>query len=262
MMPTRQWNEDALDVFKQSLSNIPDDRQEGKYPKRFGKYLKGVDIGLLPDHQLNRAEVLKLTAKPDVNTATVCAAALAWGGMNTGKENDHHIKLFDLADDGWLDVAEGIRAGMDRKDAYNDFASLKQDGKLFGVGPAYFTKLIYFLTPRDRKDIAQGYIMDQWAGCSINMLLDNEGVVMDVRPNAFTVSDGNTGENYEKFCAAVDELREIVDLGPDELDQAMSMDSKVGKEKAKGGEDEGNWREYVRDKRVASICRVREMKVR
>ena len=242
MMQPSQWNEKALEAFKQSLSNIPDDRHEGKYPKKFGQDLKGVDIALLPDHRLNRAEVFKLAASPEDNTATVCAAALAWGGMHTGKENNHHIKLFDLADDGWLEVAEGIRAGMDRKDAYSAFASLRQDGKLFGIGPAYFTKLIYFLTPRDRKDIAQGYIMDQWAGCSINLLLDRKIVLIDVRLDAFTVSKRNTGENYEKFCAAVDELRKVVDLGPDELDQAMSMVSD-------SGEKEKSWRQYVIDNR-------------
>ena len=227
-----------------------------KTGKVFGRDLDGVELDWLPDDKISRIEVFELAApknRKKVNTVTICAAAMAWGGM---REN-HKRMFFKLADEGWLKVADDIRAGsLNRKDAYNEFAKLRKDKKLKGVGPAYFTKLIYFLTPRDREDVAQGYIMDQWAGCSINLLLNKECVLMKAAPSRkkgikepqhdFTVSDANTSGNYENFCKAVDELREIVGLCPDRIDCALV---------SIGGRNKLEWRKYVIDNRAASLFR-------
>lgn len=249
MRTSRRWNQAGLAEFKRSLSDsLGVDDVGGKTWQVFGQGLKGVDLARLPDGQVKRSEVFALAADSGTNTATVCAAAMAWGGMNMR----FHHKFFALAGEGWLKVAEGIRAGnLHRKVAYDAFSDLRHEDKLYGVGPAYFTKLIYFLTPRDREDVAHGYIMDQWAGCSINLLLDDEVVLMNVtrswqrdavKPqHTFTVSDANTGENYEVFCAAVDELRGMVGLCADAADRAML---------ANGGKKKSDWRQYVIDHRA------------
>ena len=282
MIRPSEWNNEALDKFKETLEetlsdkklcqmkpaiqDIPANQAKKNKDKEWqviqDKDIKGVINGFGPLHEpnynFNRGAVLKLVAakREDVDTKTACAAVMQWGGMRKGGREE----FFDMAKEGWLEVAEGIRAGsINRKDAYDAFADLRRDGKLKWVGPAYFTKLIYFLTPR--KKIAPAYIMDQWVGCSINLLLDNEGVVMKISPSfktqpdaqnrSFTVSDKNAGENYEEFCKAADELGEVVGRKPDEIDIALF--SKGGRKREKE-----KWRKYVVDKRVASLVSVRD----
>ena len=99
----------------------------------------------------------------------------------------------------------------------------KKNDNLKGMGPAFFTKVIYFLTPRDKSERQTAYIMDQWAASSVNLLVGWNMVRMDVTRKspcrtrkssmsqmalslACTVSDNNTAVNYEAFCSAVDQL--------------------------------------------------------
>lgn len=144
---------------------------------------------------------------------------------------------------------------MSRKDAYERFSSLKRQEKLKGVGPAYFTKLIHFLMPRNGQ-IRPGWIMDQWAGCSINLLRGEELVLMDVTrkwefsrgatqpkfKTDFTVSDVNSADRYEEFCTSVDCLADRFSLGPDKLDRAMV---------SAGGRNPEPWRQYVVENRLS-----------
>ena len=121
-----------------------------------------------------------------------------------------------------------------------------------GAGPAYFTKLIYFLAPRDGGELRNGYIMDQWAGCSVNLLTNCETVLMNVAKTwsrrkvlpvasyTFTVSDANTGANYEAFCSVVDRLKELFSIDVDEVDRALV---------STGGKNPETWRTYVKDRR-------------
>ena len=172
---------------------------------------------------------------------------MAWGGMNQRFSK----KFFSMAREGWLGVADRIREGhLDRKAAYNAFLSLRDSGKLHGVGPAYFTKIIYFMTPRSSKTEDHAYIMDQWAGCSINLLVSDELVKMDVtrqwrkganKPGfTYRVSDANTGDGYESFCKAADELRIHFNLTHDQVDRLMI---------ATGGKTKSSWRKYVIENR-------------
>ncbi|MCF4098198.1 8-oxoguanine DNA glycosylase OGG fold protein [Maritalea mediterranea] len=238
------WSKDALVVLKNSLAEglSPDDLG-GKIAFDFGLGLEGVFADTLPPSRIRRSEVFSLAIDPNVNTVTVCAAIMAWGGMNQRFRNG----FFSLADSGWLKLADSIREGkVHRSSAYDAFSALREEKKLYGVGPAYFTKMIYFLTPRSSPRQEPAYIMDQWAGCSINLLLAQELVKMDVirkwekeasAPKfTYMVSDANTGENYEKFCNAAEALRLHLNLTHDETDRLML---------ANGGKNKSSWRKYV-----------------
>ena len=236
------WSEGALRAFKDSMNDKlhPDDIG-GKKGQSFGQGLDGVDPHQLPPDQVKRSEVFSLVDDTTVNTATVCAAIMAWGGMNQRFSK----KFFSMAKDGWLDVADQIRAGQfDRKCTYDALSALRADGKLYGVGPAYFTKIIYFLMPREPETQVHAYIMDQWAGCSINLLVSEELVKMDVtrqwrkdKPDfTYHVSDANTGDDYERFCVATDRLRVRFNLTHDQVDRMMI---------ANGGKTKSSWRKYV-----------------
>ncbi|MYB14072.1 MAG: hypothetical protein F4114_13400 [Rhodospirillaceae bacterium] len=226
----------------------------GKNAKKFVGGIFGLGSDVLPDRKLCRCEVFERVARPSVSDLTVCAAIMAWGGM----WYKHRNMLFNTASrQEWLGIAQSIRRGeIDRKTAYGRLRELRLQKKLRGAGPAYFTKLIYFLLPRDDSAPKAGYIMDQWAGCSINLLSGREVVLMDtnkirkqiIGPTApsyaFRVSDRNTEANYEAFCCAVDRLEEYFGINTDRIDRALVSD---------GGKTPTPWRQYVMKHRLQRI---------
>ncbi len=116
------------------------------------------------------------------------------------------------------------------------------------MGPAYFTKLIYFLTPRRSGQCKPAYIMDQRAGSSVNLLTGSNTVLLDGERRwkrlkdgldvsyGFTVSDANTGDDYEAFCSYVDRLAADVCLCVDQVDCALFSTEE---------NRPGTWRQYV-----------------
>lgn len=227
-----------------SQSQNPNDGV-GKRPQAFAHGFPCVQLASLPTKQISRDEVFALSRNALVNTSTVCAAVLAWGGMRIANRD----RL--LSSDEWLPVAENIRGGvLNRGLAYEAFDLLYYGGRLKGLGPAYFTKLIYFLTPRHGPDQHHAYIMDQWAACSINLLNDRNVVLMDVvsswkrdkdQPETnYLVSTANTRSNYEAFCASVDALASRFGKTPDQIDRALL---------GAGGRNPIGWRKYVLDNR-------------
>ncbi|MCA8867397.1 MAG: hypothetical protein KDA67_01985 [Rhodobacteraceae bacterium] len=240
------WQDEALTAFKVSLDDRLDPEDVGgKYGRNFASGLPGVDAACLPAGQVKRSMIFLLASDTCVETVTVAAAVMAWGGMHMSFRN----MLFTSPDTRWLEIATRFRSGeIDRQTAYAQLRTLRVEGSLKGTGPAYFTKLIYFLTPRGRKKAAQGYIMDQWAGCSVNLLLGREVVLMNVSrshqiskrghevSSTFTVSDCNSEQNYEDFCRAIDVLAEQLKLSADQIDRALI---------ANGGRKPSQWRKYL-----------------
>lgn len=168
--------------------------------------------GTLPQ-TVSRSSLLLMAANPTVQTTELCVSIFAWGGMNVG----HGRRLLGNPAGPWISIADRIRENkVDRVQAYAAFAELRKiKNAMSGLGPAYFTKLIYFLSP-SRSAFQLGYIMDQWLGCSINLLTGKRVVNLDhsfkwlYRKGALTytidsiVSDANLPEDYESFCRAIE----------------------------------------------------------
>ena len=247
-------------TFKESLDDClnPDDPGQ-KRCTAFVNVLRDVDTASLavdpillevnterlPDEGVKRSEVFDLAADPTVSVATVSVAAMAWGGMHLGSWK----LLWSTSNGEWLNVAQRIRKGCrTRAQAYQCLKELRDRKELKGMGPAYFTKLIYFLTPRAGPERKPGYIMDQWAGCSVNLLTGSDMVLLDGtrtwgRPKgklapsfALTVSDENTSDDYEAFCCVVERLASRFCLCVDQGDQALI---------SVGRPNPGTWRRYV-----------------
>jgi hypothetical protein len=204
----------------------------------------------------NRSRLIAMQTDPAIGTLELCIAVLAWGGMH--RNNRDH--LFKKPVEAWLPIAHAIRAGQFlRSDAFDAFATLCHQGAIAGMKPAYFTKLIYFLMPRDGAPV--GYIMDQWLGCSINLLCGQELVKMDhmltwhqgkkgtVPERRLTshVSAWNDGRDYERFCKAIEML-------------ATKMGSQWNPETTEltlmsaGGKRPGAWRAHVKKRRLATLA--------
>jgi hypothetical protein len=131
---------------------------------------------------------------------------------------------------------------------------MRKIGAYAGMGPAYFTKLIYFLLPRNLAPAKRGYIMDQWVGCSVNLICGREIVKMNSsyswgidrkgllkKSSSFIVADVNSSSDYSDFCEALAKLSKELNFAPDFVDRALMSE---------GGRKKKAWRKYVIENRT------------
>lgn len=192
----------------------------------WGKYFYKENINPSLDIKLTRFELLDSEFIKELSNEELTIAILSWGGMN----REHGKSLFEHKE--WITVIANMRKGSikSRKEAYEFFLNLRKKGKLTGMGPAYFTKLICFVNPN-----LKGYIMDQWTSKSINILFENKVINLSKSGH---VTDKNTADIYEDFCVKIEYLAELLKLSPIDLEENLFSN---------GGINKGNWRRYVVD---------------
>ena len=115
------------------------------------------------------------------------------------------------------------------------------------MGPAYFTKLIYFLEPKHN-----GYIMDQWTARSMNLLRKSDEYEIHLIPTAWRKSNGSSKNFrnfrvdpkkndvciYRAFCEDLEQLAEYLNIDPEKTEKLIfSKGGKVDKM--------GCWRRFV-----------------
>lgn len=140
----------------------------------------------------DREALLKAASESeeDVPSLWLLYAILGWGRLRPRAYTWVKPRQVESAE-----IIKKIRRGeFTRTEAFAKFRALKGS---FGMGPAYYTKLIFFALPSH-----DGYIMDQWTSRSINLLCDRQVVRMANR----SVRPDNTEDNYEDFCKAVEAL--------------------------------------------------------
>lgn len=123
---------------------------------------------------------------------------LAWGVMREVSARRALPKWDD-----WKAPCHALVQGCGVGDAYDQFFRLQRAEKLPGMGPAYYTKLIYFLGKGD------GLIMDQWTSRSINLLFGKE--IIDLQPGQrksnsdryYTVKPTNDRGVYATYNEAI-----------------------------------------------------------
>lgn len=219
-----------------------------KYAKSVQKQYQSLDLSpcQFPAKQLTRQQVYDYCHDKNEdgqfrNDIVGCfLVIMAWGGAN----RRHVALLLANPDKTWETVLNNLRLGnYSRRDAYEAFFNLRTNGNLPGVGPSYYTKLIYFLRPKHQSEngyIDMGYIMDQWTAKSMNILQRNSVV----RLNTYgLVLDTNTADEYEDFCQSIDTLTSAINtnlskkyLGDDIEVSIFSI----------GGRHPGAWRKYLR----------------
>lgn len=139
-----------------------------------------------------RAACLATQAVPDRD---LLWAILMWGRMRIDA-----ARRLAKHEDAWSDLVGCFRGGeMTRSECYTACRDLTLERPGGGIGPAYFTKLIFFANPRH-----DGYIMDQWTSRSVNLLVSGPPVVL-MRTKEH-VDPRNTAEHYERFCQVVEDL--------------------------------------------------------
>lgn len=230
-MQLLQKHYDALKVLGQS--NQP--WVGGKllsYAHSVARERRDCQFALLPDKPVDREFLFSMAASDEASTLTCCVAIFAWGGMR----RDHARAVLGTADK-WLPIAEAIRRQqIGRKDAYIRFMQARQSKNLPGMGPAFFTKLIYFF---GEKSNSRGYIMDQWTALSANLLVGHPLVEMQSLKNAARVSDNNSADVYDEFCNFIEALGKELNESADKAE--MRIFSVGGR-----GEKQGKWRAYLK----------------
>ena len=187
----------------------------------------------LPETRVSRQQLMELSRNNNVDDLHFSVCVLAWGGMNR-KHGALAFRNFRY----WQPIVASLRHDqMSWDEAYSEFSELRSQDLLPGIGPAYFTKLIFFgCLGRG------GYIMDQWTARSINLLTQRP--VVDLKWTTYKgrtsaqVSDDNIINNFRDFCTLVDRLSIIVGRGMSGADIEAALFSE--------GRGNGTWRRYVK----------------
>lgn len=192
----------------------------------------------LPDERVDRSYLKEICADEAYSVEQCFLAIMAWGGMKVG----HGERAWQVRKH-WTEIVETLRAGrLSRREAYDRFHQFRQANPRCGIGPAYYTKLIFFADPRH-----DGYIMDQWTSLSINLLTAvGADFKIDMASGAIRgrrydrVTERNTADIYEQFCLAIDKLAGEIGLSPEAVEERLF---------SSGGRHAGAWRTYVKANR-------------
>ena len=204
---------------KQGVLGLPPNR----WAEKIG--LKGVPlVGQLPGNSLDRSAVREICSdwtKP-VLFGYVCA--MCWGVQERGPRGNRGVTEAWEGRETIKEHLEKIREGsLSRSEAYNLF---KEEKNVKGLGPSYFTKLLFFFSP-----VEDFWIMDQWTAKSVN-LLAGERIV---RLSGGAPSSKNRGGNYQAFCEEIDNLASQMNCSGNQIEQRLMS----------RGKPPGKWRQYV-----------------
>lgn len=220
------------------------DRQKtfGYEPSCWAKWL-GQDSCIpddLPDRKLSRADLHDIWRTND-DPEVLFLCTMAWGGMrapNRQKAWENRCV--------WKPLIERLRKldtdPTDRASLYQAFYKADLDR----IGPAYFTKLIFFAThSQPKRQKSPGYIMDQWTAKSVNLLLGRNLVALTSGGyvEGPKISSKNCPKVYSEFCLAIEELAKRLECTPTETEETLFS---RGRSRFRNGPPEGQWRTYVR----------------
>lgn len=212
------FNQQALNELKKCKekidTSVPKKTQDdlwfaGSSPKAwFNKFEPQYDIPELPEKRLNRSELLEFIqlyrGNNEVDEITIrklIVCIFAWGGMRPtptwGQLAINTIKSYEKICLGLL------RGELDSTSAYDEFYKQKKLGQMRGVGPAYYTKLIFFFGNQT------GAIMDRWTARSANLLLNAPVVKLN---STKYVDNKNPTQVYAKYLEFISELKTTLSI--------------------------------------------------
>ena len=179
----------------------------------------------LPQQPLSRAGVREICRDPNRHVLFGYVCAMCWGWQEKGPRGAKGVTEPWAKRDKIEIHLKALRAGnLNRCEAYNLF---RGEGEVKGLGPSYFTKLLFFFSPAD-----DFWIMDQWTGKSIN-LLTGKNVV---RFSGSSPSGQNKGGNYQAYCEEIDALATLLNTNGNEIEQRLM---------SKGKPNPWPWRSHV-----------------
>ena len=210
-----------------------------QYP-RLSDLKSEVDLEIFCDKHFDRCGVRKFVDNKDANALAKVLFILAWGGMYLHNAS-YALKSYQNC---WKKIVDDmLEKSLCRDEAYKRFHCLAKDKKLTHMGPAYFTKLIFFLESKHN-----GYIMDQWTARSMNLLRKSNKYKIHLIYTTKRKSDGlryfhvdptnNNSCIYRAFCEDLEHLAEYLNIDSEETEKLIF---------SRGGmlEKMGCWRRFV-----------------
>ena len=128
---------------------------------------------------------------------------------NTGKTA---LAFIDRYEDICKDLLNGQTTNISAYKCFDLHNHKNKDLLMKGFGPAFYTKLIYFLGDHE------GLIMDQWTAKSVNMLCNDKIVKLD---SSGYVSKRNKETTYIKFIEILKKLQ--IELAMDSLSETEAL---------------------------------------
>jgi hypothetical protein len=213
-----------FNLFKNAPAPIP---FVGHRPGNFARRIGASEeiIGRMPEIPFTRpalVDFVKANRDPEMRFVAV----MSWGRMR----HDHARKTLAVKER-WIELIRALaKPQLTRAQAYALFrrARANPNTHLDGLGPAYFTKLLFFLRP-----VQDAYIMDQWTGKSVNLLFSDGATV---RLNVGGVTDQNTETDYDQFCKGIEFVAEKLEVEPAQAEERLFSN---------GGRNVGRWRAHV-----------------
>lgn len=177
----------------------------GKAPSKWAQMMglvdeAGLEVAKLPDQQLTRDQVREQCRAPH-SLIHGYVVAMSWGDQGAGAGGTKHALAAWAERETIVKLLGELRKGkLSVRESYDLFANTP----VKGLGPAYFTKLLYFFRAgAEHGQPVDRYVMDKWTAKSINMLTGEHIVRVNKEGN---VEASNTGENYEAFCQEIERL--------------------------------------------------------
>ena len=180
----------------------------------------------LPIDMLDRAAVRAICRNPANPVLFGYVCAMAWGLQGAGPGGRGHVANAWASNALLVPKLAALRAGgLTRCQAYDLFTGINA---IPGLGPAYFTKLLYFYLPNP-----DSYIMDQHTGKSMGLITGTKLV----RISGDAVSNTNKCGNYQAYCEEVDAMAGLLCVSGEQVEEMMM---------SKGGHHPWPWRAHVR----------------
>lgn len=156
----------------------------------------------LPVIRQNRVALRDLVQNGALSDDEAHLAVMAWGGQRRDHGRDTWSRIATIRP-----AIRELREGtLDRREGYQRFYCLTnaETDRVTGLGPAYYTKLLFFL-PRENA----GPIMDQWTAKSMQLLVMRAGArpIITLSHSGHVTRDNDLAV-YDQFCAFITALAE------------------------------------------------------
>lgn len=191
------------------------------------------DAADLPNFKLNRQAVRRFCTNPQTDVLFGYVCAMAWGGQGRELSGRRNVSAAWNASATLSQHLTALRIGnLSRKDAFNLFNGITA---IPGLGPAFFTKLLYFFSPTP-----SFYVMDQWTAKSVNLLTGRWVVPMQGDAVLRSAPKGC----YQAFCEEVDLMAGLLGCAGHIAEQRLFSE---------GGNYPWPWRAYVDQEWTAAM---------
>ena len=203
----------------------------GQNPRQWASFIIGKDhdlISWLPNNSQSRQQLHDYCADACNSVEACFLAVMAWGGMRRDHGRTAWRALNSTHKQLWKTLAVmRTEKSLSREEVYD----ILNKANIKGLGPAYFTKLMFFFSP-----LKNCYILDQWTARSASLLLDKDNFPIRMHLGK-TVMRNNPATLYEIFCQLIEGLAQDASfkgLRPDQIEECLF-----------GGRN-SEWRHYVK----------------